>query len=351
MSSVNDFVINNGVLIEYTGSDEKVVIPDGVKTIGEKAFWGCDSLRFVTVPEGVAEISEYAFLECANLESVSLPDSIEWIGPSAFAECKTLRSITIPKAVACISEFTFCECTSLVSVSLNNGLEEIHDSAFTGCGSLERLYIPESVSNIAPTAFDGCMTLYEISVSKDSPYFANDSEGGLVSKNSNTAYSNQKWLLWAPKNLKKVYKIDDDIEVFYTDVFRDCSELKAVVCSMESESEVARFLRNENYDLELFVSDCKGVIFSDDLSRIVKVPEDFSGVYHVPSHVEVIGAVAFNGCTKITKIYIHDYITAIRKGAFNGCSNAVLIVHKESIAEKYAKLCNLPFEYFYLYQP
>ena len=46
MNNANDFVINNGVLTKYTGNDENIVIPDGVTSIGFRAFEGC---RQVTI--------------------------------------------------------------------------------------------------------------------------------------------------------------------------------------------------------------------------------------------------------------------------------------------------------------
>ncbi|MBR2716334.1 MAG: leucine-rich repeat protein, partial [Oscillospiraceae bacterium] len=56
MSSASDFVIENGVLKEYTGPGGDVTIPAGVTSIGYIAFWGCSSLTSVTIPEGVTDI-------------------------------------------------------------------------------------------------------------------------------------------------------------------------------------------------------------------------------------------------------------------------------------------------------
>ena len=51
----NDMEIVNGVLVKYTGDDTKVVIPDTVKIIGEKAF--ADSLvKEVVLPDSVTVI-------------------------------------------------------------------------------------------------------------------------------------------------------------------------------------------------------------------------------------------------------------------------------------------------------
>lgn len=352
MSNINDFVIENGELKEYSGNDANVVIPDdgSVKYLGEECFYGCDSVESITIPEGVTRIEDRAFLECENLTEIKLPESLLWIGEAAFAECKKLASINIPNNIPYISASTFSQCTSLTAVSIGESVQTIYVSAFSGCSSLSSLTLPKNLSFIEAPVFDGCTSLREICISSDNPYFRNDSEGGLVSTESNSDYSNSVWLIWVPKNEKKLYSLDKDIEVLNTNVFDECQSLKAIICDIDSQAQTAKMLNTVAPHLELFVRDRDRVIFSDDLERLVKVPEDYSsflssGIYHIPSFVSVIGAVAFNGCTKISKIYIHNNITAIRRGAFDRCENAVLVVYKDSIGEKYAKYFNLPFEY------
>ena len=56
-----DFEIENGVLKKYTGSGGNVVIPDGVTTIGDYAFWNCSSLASITLPDSVTTIGNWAF--------------------------------------------------------------------------------------------------------------------------------------------------------------------------------------------------------------------------------------------------------------------------------------------------
>lgn len=56
MSCLNDFVIENGELKEYTGRAENVEIPEGVTRIGDRAFENCKSLQSVVIPEGVTRI-------------------------------------------------------------------------------------------------------------------------------------------------------------------------------------------------------------------------------------------------------------------------------------------------------
>ena len=53
---MSDFIIENGILIKYKGTESDLVIPDGVTGIGDKAFWKCTNLKSVTLPEGVTQV-------------------------------------------------------------------------------------------------------------------------------------------------------------------------------------------------------------------------------------------------------------------------------------------------------
>ena len=80
---MSDFVIENGVLKKYTGEGGDVVIPEGVKEIGEQAFIWSKSKKII-VPPSVTKIGETAFMFCENLEDIVLPESIVEIGNNAF---------------------------------------------------------------------------------------------------------------------------------------------------------------------------------------------------------------------------------------------------------------------------
>lgn len=55
-TTVDGFVIKNGVLKKYTGQDEKIAIPQGVTAIGSKAFYHCERLVEIDIPESVTSI-------------------------------------------------------------------------------------------------------------------------------------------------------------------------------------------------------------------------------------------------------------------------------------------------------
>ncbi|MBQ6863239.1 MAG: leucine-rich repeat domain-containing protein, partial [Clostridia bacterium] len=96
---------------------KKIVIENGVTSIGNYAFCWCTSLPSVTIPDSVTSIGDYAFRECTSLTSVIIPDSVTSIGKYAFYNCTKLTSVTIPDNVTSIGDWAFSNCTSLPSVT------------------------------------------------------------------------------------------------------------------------------------------------------------------------------------------------------------------------------------------
>ena len=73
MERNSDFLIEDGVLVDYCGQGGDVRIPDGVTAIGVNAFRSCEGLRSVVIPAGVARIERDAFARCRALTHVCLP--------------------------------------------------------------------------------------------------------------------------------------------------------------------------------------------------------------------------------------------------------------------------------------
>ena len=70
----SDFDIRAGMLLKYNGSATSVVIPDGVKAIGQNVFSGFKFMEQVTIPDSVEEIAENAFDGTTALRTVNMPD-------------------------------------------------------------------------------------------------------------------------------------------------------------------------------------------------------------------------------------------------------------------------------------
>lgn len=154
----NGFIIEDGVLTGYTGPGGDIVIPKGVTSIGDDAFYDCDSITSVSIPKSVTSIGEGAFA-WSSLKSIELSKGVTSIGNAAFAGCTNLSSITLPDGITDIEERAFAECSSLKSVVLSNGVKTIKESTFFKCSSLTSVSIPKSVTSIEDNAFEGCSSL------------------------------------------------------------------------------------------------------------------------------------------------------------------------------------------------
>ena len=113
-----------------TCSDTEVVIPattpDGysVSGIESMAFYNNASITSVVLPAGIKVIGNDAFGLCSSLESISIPDSVTEIGTGVFAECTLLTSIRLPSTLTSIGKNVFYGCTSLTEIYYDGSIEE-----------------------------------------------------------------------------------------------------------------------------------------------------------------------------------------------------------------------------------
>lgn len=166
---------NNSALTE-------VVLPEGLKTIGDNAFWGAE-LKEIYIPGSVEYIGEEAFAYCNELEKAVIGEGVEELGDSTFYHCKSLRDVSLPSTLKNINYFAFECCKSLETIDLPESLEEISDGAFIYSGlryitipgslkhvgteafasaELRYIRIPESVESIEYGAFNWCYNLCDV---------------------------------------------------------------------------------------------------------------------------------------------------------------------------------------------
>ena len=155
--SYEDFVIENGVLVEYRGNDSDVVVPNEVKEIDDEVFWGSKSLRSIKMPN-VEVIGEKAFVRCESLVSVFMP-KVRTIGYGAFLYCRSLAGVYLPN-VREIGNIAFERCTSLAIVTIPN-VQTIGDDAFKYCKSLEDVVINDG-AEVGKSAFAYTPIEYDI---------------------------------------------------------------------------------------------------------------------------------------------------------------------------------------------
>ncbi len=134
-------------------SVKSVTIEDGIKTIGNGAFYWCKNLTSVTIPNNLTYIGKSAFSDCTGLKTIRLPSYLQTIDMAAFSNCTALESISISTHIELIGNEAFKGCTKLAEVTINDGAAaEIGNYAFCDT-ALTDVFIPAGTTKIGTCAF------------------------------------------------------------------------------------------------------------------------------------------------------------------------------------------------------
>ena len=197
-----DFIIENGILKQYTGLGGHVVVPEDVVEIGFQAFFKNASITSIDLPKGLKKIGMSAFLGNTAIHEIELPEGLEVLEQEAFYGCSGLTTVKIPASVKKMGEWhadVFICCENLVSIEVDSNNKKyqsvdgilyskdlrnlyfcpdakegsvkvldsvttIHDQAFSRCRNLTEVSLPVGIKKISYYCFDNCKTLSHIVV-------------------------------------------------------------------------------------------------------------------------------------------------------------------------------------------
>lgn len=132
----------------------QAILPMSLVEIGGYAFGGCEKLKTLSLSVNLKQIGEYAFAS-TPIKAITFPSELYWIGEGAFSGCEGLSKVAFHKEIVRISDKCCLGCTSLSRVEIDNGIEAIGLDAFMECKSLLQLTVPDSVTEIGEGAFAG----------------------------------------------------------------------------------------------------------------------------------------------------------------------------------------------------
>ena len=289
-------------------------------TCGENLTWTLDGNGTLTI-SGTSPMDNYYFDERApwcsqgygsEVKKVIINEGVASIGDFAFDNCSGLTSITIPSGVTSIGDFAFYSCSGLTSITIPSSVTSIGGEAFV-CSGLTSITIPSSVTSIGSEAFQGCYNLTKIRVSSDNTTYASDNNGVLFNKNKTS-------LICCPAGYSGAYTIPSSVTSIGDGAFKDCLGLTSItIPSSVTSIGGGAFYRCSgltSITIPSSVTSIGNYTFSD-CSGLTSIT--------ISSSVTSIGYYTFFGCSGLTSITIPSSVTSIGDYAFKDCSGLTSI--------------------------
>ena len=271
--------------------------------------WGYSVIKRIIIGDGVTTIGRSAFNGCSSLTSVTIPNSVTTIERSAFSGCSSLTSVTIPNSVTTIEGSAFSGCSSLTSVTIGNSVTTIEGSAFSGCSSLTSVTIPNSVTRIGSSAFTNNNAKI-IWLTNTPPVGYGNVKGGIHYV-ANDLYPNLDNKRVYPY-LSSIFEVDGIKYVPVSPSERTCDALD---CIYTGEPYEVRINKKVNYKgVDMIVREINPYT-AYDCAKIKKAYIDIDGS---------IGDKAFSYCTNLSSVDIAK-VNNVGDDAFSYCANLVSV--------------------------
>lgn len=360
----NGYLVVNGALVAYSGTDADIVIPKDVTRIASDVFAG--NINIVSVSfeliENAMTIESRAFENCVNLASVTLSENIASIGKRAFYNTAWLKNtnsdlimtdggkilayvaegtaVAIPAEATSIADGVFSGNQSIQSLSFDSKCQiDIPAYAFKGCSSLRTVTIPDSVKEIGEGAFEGTVWLTNES-NKNSA-----SKGYVVVRGKLIAYLGTSTEITIPSNVTYIYDYvfrgntsitklsfatGSRLSTIVGETFKGCTSLETVEFRSAMDYldmgafEGTPWSASQKAQGDFIVVGNKLLAYVGEGGDIV-----------IPTSVDSFGTKVFAGNTTITSVTFADgsYVTVIPAETFAGCTSLTSVILPSEIAD------------------
>jgi len=269
---------------------------NNVEVIGEGVFYLCNSLAAPIIPESVRSIGEKAFY-CMNndFDRIEIPATVEYLGHMAFSGETYLRTVN----VAADNPY-YCSVNGVV---YNKDKTELVILPF-GCNRTVEIYENIQLDKFYASGYGLAGDFSYFNVDENNPYYS-DIDGVLFNKD-------QTKLLNVPKNYIGTVVIPATTEILINNyALKYCNP--------------AAFEVDENNP---YYSDIDGVLFNKEQTKLLKYPgRSYRSIYTVPDGVTTIASDAFQLFNiNLNTITLADSVTTLENNAINGHLISKLII-------------------------
>ena len=376
----DNFIIDDGILLEYSGSEEIVDIPDGVRVLSASAFADAPTVRVINLSSSVSTIEEGALSGCENLEelningnenfsdsdgvitdrnghvvysnrtvdreAVTVPEGVEWINSAAFRNNKVIKEVQLPESLTMISSEAFAQCYALESIDLKH-VKTVQEMAFNSAESLKYVDFGDSLIYIGAWAFDGT-ALTEIRLPATIKTIADYAFDRCDIKKIIYEGAPYQW-----KNVQissRAFDDFDEIEIVILGedpeetplVFKSNGDGTCTACPSESRLDGGDIIIPERSPAGELVTaiesfkNCENITSIELPVSVTVLPDNaFDSCINLVSiqmpGVKDIGKEAFIRCSSLKSIELPETLTVLRTAVFAGCESLETLTLHEGI--------------------
>lgn len=209
MSSYEDDDNNRAPWYTYRNQIKKIIIENGVTSIGSKAFAYVKATS-ISIPKTITSIGNNAFVFCNSLTAVYIDDLTAWCsidydypyaslwetGHRLFLNGQQVVRLDIPKSVRSINSRAFSNCIGIKYIVFPDTITSIGIMSFYRCTDLKCILLPSSVTSIGYSAFKECNNLSDLTILNNNCTIDDynytlgvPSKTTIFGKNGSTAYN------------------------------------------------------------------------------------------------------------------------------------------------------------------
>ena len=291
---------------------------------GDSLTWEYDPLTTTLTITGTGDMYDYSYeggpwaAYASEITKVVLPEGLTSIGSYAFRNCSSIVSIAIPSTVTTINDCAFAYCSVLSSINLPVGLTHVGNYAFEGCSSITSVSIPDGVTYLGPGAFDGCSELTYLSIPSSVDFVYVDLDGWV-------SYNNSMWIIGQCYKLKTLITPADFFGAVPEEYGEILEEMPYFTRNLESLTIISG---DELHPLTFdFINQNHRNIKHIDLSASTSTTlaeGAFENCYKLdslvlPAQLEKISYMAIAECVNLQSIVIPASVVEIDDRAFENC--------------------------------
>lgn len=327
-----------------------LVIPDDVESIGDFAFYNCNSLQSITIGKGVKSIGQSAFYYCYNVPSLEVPGNVAEIGTGAFSSMRGIKEMTLGNGIEIIDTDAFKGCQALTSVSFPASLKKIGSTAFASCGALAEVNFAAAVDSIAKDAFSLSNKIVKVNIPSLDEWckinFATTKSNPVSVSKSLFVNGQELTSIAVPEGLDKIkdytfFGLANATDVVFPDGLKEIGNASFQLCQSIEELNIP----------ETVIKIGKAAFQSCSALTSVNIPEGIDSIssnlfnmcaklpsVKLPAKTVTIGDFAFSGCSELAEIEIPDGVTYVGNYAFQNCVLLERLVFP-NLAEVKAGVC------------